>query len=456
MMNEFKTALRFVLTPLHLLPGVALTLAIFVTGACAPKLISDTHGEYSIESNGDGFGDLLARASAECPVTSESGCPSSVGLVLSKQMINGKESFDQCTGVLLSESIFVTNSHCVDRSLRHAGASCSQWLAAVFPANDNYPAQKIMCSQILSASEPDADTTRNLMPDYVVMRLAKPAGRSVMKVSREGLPDRLSLKAYVFDPKSHQNAIGSMNVRSCTVKQPDLSAAGLSSPVVQADDCRLIEGNSGGPMVDAKNQLRAINHAHFVGNVASAYITNFMCTPLPSQTGAPARPASCPAAGAVSDSPASPAQSNSLSTLSGELPPPIVSAAARAPQLEDFRTTFNSWKARNLQNFDFDLVVRGDAGANGELSATPEIICVRLRSADSELSQSVNAVQIPIWTITPGATSARPKVSDLLSVEASYNPAILSRDHAGKVDVKSTLKTTGEVFNDNVKIDVCN
>jgi hypothetical protein len=204
---------------------------------------------------------LVKEASVSCE--DPNACPQAVGYLLSKVVDKKKTAIFQCTGFLIDQDTFVTNSHCVPASIRKDGANCGEVIEILFPGiNEKVKADRTRCKTVIHAAQISNHELENFQGrDYAILKLTRKIRREPFKVSRTGLPDDTKLISFAVDPISDTVPTGLLKRRECKTVQgvqfaPEYRDA--FAPIAAAASCALVQGNSGSPMVDENMYLKGI------------------------------------------------------------------------------------------------------------------------------------------------------------------------------------------------------
>lgn len=199
-------------------------------------------------------GQILAKnASIQCEPGAE--CSPSVGLL--GIAVDDKDA-GQCSASLIGEDLVVTNSHCVPDDIKKVGASCEKRLWLHFVPDSRYESE-LECEKVLAVSL-QKGSTKN--PDYAVLKMKQKSKRPVFSYSRKGFENRELVKLHRVNPTRVEGKMsGNLGTTHCKAKYDSsvverfFDSLALVSLFV---DCRVIQGNSGGPIQAQDGTIRGV------------------------------------------------------------------------------------------------------------------------------------------------------------------------------------------------------
>lgn len=181
---------------------------------------------------------------------------------------------DYCSAFLIStnkdESLVLTNSHCIygrfggNISVTRKGQTCFG-VKVVFPEAPGYNTEAADCRRIVEL--PDYSPHANVgLPDFAVLAIS-PIKRPVIPVSKNGVVDGEIHKSIAYDftiidkNTSFEQALAIQRTEShCEVDMGNEATpfkSGLA-PVVTYKNCRLIPGNSGSVLINARGEAATL------------------------------------------------------------------------------------------------------------------------------------------------------------------------------------------------------
>jgi hypothetical protein len=186
------------------------------------------------------------------------GCPSAVGLLV----VEGEPGSEpeRCTTTLIAPDKALTASHCLAPEQRHAGASCAQtWLA--FPETADAAAETVSCARVLSAvTDASGDA---LHQEHAILLLDRPLARRALEVDATP-PDSNSIVTVVsITPHPVYGSTHALRTRLCRSIDSEPAQAVLGPSAANVGwlaSCPIARGNSGSPVLDTAQRIRAIVH----------------------------------------------------------------------------------------------------------------------------------------------------------------------------------------------------
>jgi trypsin-like peptidase len=316
---------------------------------------------------------------ASCASLNETDCPAGVALLLSKKNVNDSE-IDRCSSFLINSRTLVTNRHCIPEDLREKNLPCAGRLTAVFPKTLRFAAERAECESILSIS-PEASEFSVGHPDFAVIRLNRPMKRVPFRVSREGLPNRIKLTAYSFDPLPGSPLNATLYKKTCeSLQNTELIPNYIDalSPVASFTGCQIIRGNSGSVAVDEQGWVRAVIHATWPlpkNYVPFSVMTNMACIELPSDF----------------------APRDSRCDESRPMVSDFKALYANAPKM-NFDSEFLAFQTANHGQFRFK---KSYVAADDRKVLIPQITCVEKAALqplmNAPTSEAMLSLSLPIW-----------------------------------------------------------
>ncbi|HUP58184.1 MAG TPA: serine protease [Bdellovibrionota bacterium] len=170
----------------------------------------------------------------------------------------------RCTGWLISPDILATNSHCLPPGVDRPGDDCSGRIWGFFPKAGSAPEERVECGKVLSNTGNSGTVPGQ---DIAFLSLKERTKRPELRVSREGFPDASHVSVVKVNPiKGSNYPLGVMQTVQCRVSMHTQRLPAFDdqkSPVISLSTCEIVGGNSGGPIVDARGEVRGIIQAVF-------------------------------------------------------------------------------------------------------------------------------------------------------------------------------------------------
>ncbi len=279
---------------------VAILFIIFIT-ACSKSHYAESSYSYHAYPRGANFSEILSGLDVQC--ANGSSCPEQVGEVIGLLDAGDlRMGAEQCTGFLVSYDIVATNSHCIPDELKTRWGDCTNSLAIKFPATGGYDVEVHKCVQVLGYSKIQYANPLATF-DWAFFRIGGDTSRSSFRMTRTGLPDNMPLTIYAIDPLGRDGA-GRLKVKHCETKQGSYLLSDYNYDFndlgyMTGEDCKVIQGNSGSPVLNEKGEVPAILFAmadpKSIEKLArkngvelssmrktAAFVTNYACLDLPS------------------------------------------------------------------------------------------------------------------------------------------------------------------------------
>jgi hypothetical protein len=229
------------------------------TARARPALRSTgTRPEPTLRSAASSSSAPRARTELHVRCDDPTSCPSAVGLLVVEGVPGSVP--ERCTISLIAPDKALTASHCLASDQRHAGASCEQtWLS--FPQTADAAAETVGCARVLSAvTDASGDA---LHQEHAVLLLQRPLARRAFAVDATP-PDANSIVTVVsVTPHPVYGSSHALRTRLCRSidSEPAQAALGpLAANVGWLSSCPIARGNSGSPVLDTEQRIRALVH----------------------------------------------------------------------------------------------------------------------------------------------------------------------------------------------------
>jgi V8-like Glu-specific endopeptidase len=169
-----------------------------------------------------------------------------------------------CTTFLTAPDTVMTNSHCLPEGLKD-GSNCDGQIEVLFPASNNLGEARATCKTIVKRSDheiPGAIASQ----DFAILKLSRDVVRPSLSISPKNLSSTDALSVVSMNPKSRTTPFGQISTpRKCTILGNNIfspNALISKNPILFFSECKLIEGNSGSPLLDSEGLVRAIGQGH--------------------------------------------------------------------------------------------------------------------------------------------------------------------------------------------------
>lgn len=233
-----------------------LLLTLFIATACGQGKKSD--GTSKMIQKGqleDGVDPFVGEQTLAC--TSLDGqCPQAVGRLLT---VFPDKSFSSCTGFLITPQIIMTNSHCIE------GMSSEDYCAQtrfIMRTGKGMKAKAVRCSEVLQVNPITEEETHN-DNDYAFIKLSVPSDVKPLVIdAQSGVSENQTYSVWSIDARD--GGMGHVVRRDCEAIQRSLVLPHFEdqfSSIVALNNCAIIPGNSGSPILNSAGQAVAIAYA---------------------------------------------------------------------------------------------------------------------------------------------------------------------------------------------------
>ncbi len=177
-----------------------------------------------------------------------------------------------CTWSLIDQEYAVTNSHCIPQALKdNKSLNCHNYLQGKI-STGNGKSITVKCLKLVSFSKTDNSPLKN--NDYALIKIEK-VNVQPFGLSRVGISEGEQLKAATMDhDMSPVKIVSQYNPKDCTSESSDIlgriKSAG-SSPITMFGDCKIIQGNSGSPVLNTSGDVVALVHASIKDKLPEAF-----------------------------------------------------------------------------------------------------------------------------------------------------------------------------------------
>lgn len=215
--------------------------------------------------------DLLKMQSQNIEVSCQDGdCPTNVGFLIIKKNLDRVV----CTFSLVSETVILTNEHCLPDELKQENALCGDDIIAVLIDRDGSK-EFIGCDAVESLSSKKQSDDDYYRTDYAFLRLSKRTNRTPFIIENQvGVQDKEVLTSYVATPKNDQGKVSILiEKKICTVHMNSQVHAPFNSPfksVIVLKGCTITQGNSGSALIGSNGKIKGVLQVNFDPSLAAS------------------------------------------------------------------------------------------------------------------------------------------------------------------------------------------
>ena len=233
-----------------------LLIALFIVTGCGQGRKND--GTAQMIQRGqlaDGLDPFVGEQTLAC--TSLDGqCPQSIGRLLT---VFPDRSYSSCTGFLVTPQIIMTNSHCI------GGMTSEDYCAQtrfIVRTGRGMKAKAVRCSEVLQVNPLSEEETHN-DNDYAFIKLSEPSEIKPLVIDAQaGVSENQTYSVWSIDARD--GGMGRVVRRDCEAIQRSLVLPHFEdqfSSIISLNDCPIIPGNSGSPILDSTGKAVAIAYA---------------------------------------------------------------------------------------------------------------------------------------------------------------------------------------------------
>lgn len=264
---------------------------LFTISSCGNKEESTEYIQDSITlDSADQFQEFVNSASLD------QNTPEGLGLLIKISPSTGLSKVSTCTWFLISDNIAATNSHCIPKELKNDKTlDCGDYLGGLFSTHDNSNKNHSVryCKDILHYSEIESNKFKS--PDYSFIKLNQPLDSDFYQIDRSGFEDSSLLEITKINTLQDISKSTSFNFSlhgqfekiKCQTKMHSLFGSyyhKLSKVIPVFDEstkenCKVIGGNSGSPVINPQNPRQAMGIV-FAARDTQAQSTSFHNTNL--------------------------------------------------------------------------------------------------------------------------------------------------------------------------------
>jgi len=239
---------------------VFLFLFLLSCGGEKSQRVSLSQGPHSfLLGSSESAQDVIQKWVVKC--ADSQNCPNTVGQLT----VPYGDQILSCTATLIANNMILTNSHCFDvtdpetQRFVKPELLCQNGVSVVFPENSPSGKDVVRCHRLVKKS---FVSLHNRNPDYLLFEIDRSLRRGYDKVSRAGVPDRMSLMIRKVNPL--RKGYGELVVEKCESRLGTLlipEAQDSHFQIQALTGCEVKPGNSGSSLVDDKGLIRGLIHA---------------------------------------------------------------------------------------------------------------------------------------------------------------------------------------------------
>jgi hypothetical protein len=201
-------------------------------------------------------------------------CPSHVGKLSFWFEKEEKYYLGSCSGTLVDEQYFITNSHCLPEKLRENGSVCSSQISIQFPKTNRHPTENLKCLEV-TQSFPFEDW----YPDLAVLKIQRSKhDRSKITVKRNSLSHQQLAHAYTMNPDKVDKTLGTITRKECHISLDNILTLKVDHTVgnflLTGPSCHVISGNSGSGLFNEQNELIGVIHIKIDNKILEKNLTD--------------------------------------------------------------------------------------------------------------------------------------------------------------------------------------
>lgn len=263
-----------------------LLIALLVVTSCGQGKKSD--GTAKMIQRGqleDGVDPFVGEQTLACS-SPDGQCPQAVGRLLT---VFPDRSFSSCTGFLITPQIIMTNSHCIEEMSSEEYCAKTRFIVST---GKGMKAKAVRCSEVLQVNPLTEEETHN-DNDYAFVKLAEPSDIKPLVVDAQaGVSENQPYSVWSID--SEDGGKAHVVRRDCEAIQRSLVLPHFEdqfSSIIALNNCAIIPGNSGSPILNSAGHAVAIAYAGNDQEVADVHPVlqgrrvalgvNFACVDFP-------------------------------------------------------------------------------------------------------------------------------------------------------------------------------
>lgn len=182
---------------------------------------------------------IMNNQTVTCASVRGRGCPSGIARLF---MVNRKDSTKSklCSGFMVSETVLVTNHHCVS-----SAKVCADTYIVVY---NGYSYRRTKCKSILKSHEDVADfTSKSRAQDFAVLEVSTPIYSRPFRLAKTKVKAGDRVVSWVVDQIDLYNS--RITELRCKKEKDDSRKSAVLS------GCPVISGNSGSPALNSRREV---------------------------------------------------------------------------------------------------------------------------------------------------------------------------------------------------------
>jgi V8-like Glu-specific endopeptidase len=187
-------------------------------------------------------------------------CPSNVGKLTFWFKKEEKFFLGSCSGTLVEEEYFVTNSHCIPDDLRVNDLNCSKQISIQFPQTNQHNKENLKCLKIAQVFP-----YKEWEPDLAVLKIQKSKYlRKNTFFAKNDFSHKQKTYSYTMNPSKRDQMLGTIVRKECQISLDNIftyhADKYAGNVLISGSACHVISGNSGSGVFNERDELIAVIH----------------------------------------------------------------------------------------------------------------------------------------------------------------------------------------------------